>query len=88
MRVTSDHGPLLLDTTAVKCGPVPFRFENMWLQHPGLKQTLKAGWKEEQFQGWESYRIMKKLKGLKGKFKEWSKPDFGELEKQKKRGER
>ena len=39
-RWTSDHWPIVLDTNPFKWGPIPFRFENMWLQHPSFKEWL------------------------------------------------
>ncbi|KAK9930653.1 hypothetical protein M0R45_027684 [Rubus argutus] len=54
-RVTSDHCPVLLDTNIVKWGPAPFRFENMWLEHPSFKENFKIWWEEEIFQGWEGF---------------------------------
>ena len=43
-RVTSDHCPIQLDTNKVKWGPSPFRFENMWLQHPDFRNNFKQRW--------------------------------------------
>lgn len=42
-RITSDHCPVLLDTISLKWGPSPFRFENMWLEHPTFKENFKTG---------------------------------------------
>lgn len=41
-RVTSDHCLVLSDANIVKWGPAPFRFENMWLEHP-LRRVLRIG---------------------------------------------
>ncbi|KAK9911652.1 hypothetical protein M0R45_035548 [Rubus argutus] len=82
-RVTSDHCPVQLDTSKLKWGPSPFRFENSWLRHPEFKEKLKEWWRQETFQGWEGYKFMKKLKFLKGKIKHWSREKFGEVGKVK-----
>ncbi|RVW48808.1 hypothetical protein CK203_104316 [Vitis vinifera] len=42
-RWTSDHWPIVLETNPFKWGPMPFRFENMWLQHPNFKESLEDG---------------------------------------------
>ncbi|RVW77863.1 hypothetical protein CK203_054361 [Vitis vinifera] len=42
-RWTSDHWPIVLDTNPFKWGSTPFRFENMWLQHPSFKDALEVG---------------------------------------------
>ncbi|KAK9928967.1 hypothetical protein M0R45_026080 [Rubus argutus] len=83
-RVTSDHCPVLLDTNIVKWGPAPFRFENMWLEHPSFKENFKIWWEEESFQGWEGFKFMRKLRSLKQKIKVWSKEVFGEVGSEKK----
>ena len=41
-RWTSDHWPIVLGTNPFKWGPTPFRFENMWLQHPSFKYCFKS----------------------------------------------
>ncbi|KAK9902278.1 hypothetical protein M0R45_001786 [Rubus argutus] len=76
-RVTSDHCPVELDTTKLKWGPCPFRFDNSWQNHPDLKEKFKEWWKQEEFQGWEGFKLMKKLKFIKEKVKHWSKEEFG-----------
>ena len=42
-RPVSDHFPILLDGGGVRRGPIPFRFENMWLKEEGFKELFK-GW--------------------------------------------
>ena len=44
-RRTSDHWPIVLETNPFKWGPTPFRFENMWLQHPSFKECFKSWWR-------------------------------------------
>ncbi|KAK9929868.1 hypothetical protein M0R45_026941 [Rubus argutus] len=78
-RVTSDHCPVLLDTIKVKWGPTPFRFENIWLEHHLFKDNFKNWWGEESVFGWEGFKFMRKLRGLKEKIKVWSKETFGNV---------
>ncbi|RVW17667.1 hypothetical protein CK203_071806 [Vitis vinifera] len=42
-RWTSDHWPIVLETNPFKWAPTPFRFENMWLQHPSFKESFEVG---------------------------------------------
>ena len=42
-KPTSDHFPILLDGGGVRSGPMPFRFENMWLKEEGFKEKMQ-GW--------------------------------------------
>lgn len=78
-RVTSDHCPIQLDTSNLKWGPGPFRFENMWLEHPDFKKNFKLWWGEDQIFGWEGYKFSRRLKTLKQKMKNWNKEVFGNL---------
>ena len=41
-RPVSDHSPILLDGGGVRRGPIPFRFENMWLKEEEFKELLKG----------------------------------------------
>ncbi|RVW34589.1 hypothetical protein CK203_079345 [Vitis vinifera] len=78
-RWTSDHWPIVLETNPFKWGPTPFRFENMWLQHPSFKENFGRWWREFQGNGWEGHKFMRKLQFVKAKLKEWNKASFGEL---------
>lgn len=64
-RTTLDHCPLILDTNLIKWGPSlsPFRFENMWLEHPRFAEFVKGKWTIEGLNGWEEYKFSEKLKG-------------------------
>ena len=79
VRVVSDHCPILLYTNPIKWGPTPFRFENMWFEHPDFKNNFKNWWEEEEVQGWEGYKFMSKLRGVKNKIKEWNKEAFSDI---------
>ncbi|RVW33393.1 hypothetical protein CK203_094250 [Vitis vinifera] len=39
-KLVSDHFPILLDEGEVRRGPMPFRFENMWLKKENFKIRL------------------------------------------------
>ncbi|RVW34503.1 putative ribonuclease H protein [Vitis vinifera] len=78
-RWTSDHWPIVLETNPFKWGPTPFRFENMWLQHPSFKENFGRWWREFQGNGWEGHKFMRKLQFVKTKLKVWNKASFGEL---------
>ncbi|RVW30590.1 hypothetical protein CK203_086057 [Vitis vinifera] len=52
-RRTSDHWPIVLDTNPFKWGPTPFRFKNMWLQHPNFKENFRNWWRGLQGNGRE-----------------------------------
>ncbi|RVW35131.1 hypothetical protein CK203_085890 [Vitis vinifera] len=45
-RWTSDHWPIVLDINPFKWGLIPFRFENMWLQHPSFKECFSSWWRD------------------------------------------
>ncbi|KAL5566576.1 hypothetical protein UlMin_029740 [Ulmus minor] len=77
-RTCSDHVPIILDTSPVSWGPSPFRFENMWLEHSGFRQECEQWWRGIEVEGWESYRMMEKLRALKNKIKAWNKEVFGD----------
>lgn len=79
-RIFSNHYLIELDTSKLKWGPGPFRFENSWLEHSNFKRFLKDWWKEDQIFGWEGYKIMTILKLLKTKMKLWSKEAIGNME--------
>ncbi|RVW69351.1 Transposon TX1 uncharacterized 149 kDa protein [Vitis vinifera] len=84
IRRTSDHWPIALDTNPFMWGPTPFRFENMWLQHPSFKENFRNWWRGFQGNGWEGHKFMRRLQFVKVKVKEWNKLSFGELNEKKK----
>ncbi|RVW70580.1 hypothetical protein CK203_060647 [Vitis vinifera] len=65
IRRTSDHWPIVLDTNPFMWGPTPFRFENMWLQHPSFKENFRNWWSGFQGNGWEGHKFMRRLQLLK-----------------------
>ncbi|RVX20512.1 Transposon TX1 uncharacterized 149 kDa protein [Vitis vinifera] len=83
-RPVSDHFPILLDGGGVRRGPVPFRFENMWLKEEGFKDLLKGWWQSLSFNGSFSFILAKKLKALKAILKSWNKDVFGQVDVNKK----
>lgn len=46
LRPGSDHTPLLLKggNNHSNGGPCPFRFQNMWLLHPGFVDMIRGCW--------------------------------------------
>ncbi|RVW34945.1 Transposon TX1 uncharacterized 149 kDa protein [Vitis vinifera] len=64
-RPVSDHAPILLDGGGVRRGPIPFRFENMWMKEEGFKDLLKGWWQGFNFNGSYSFVLSEKLKALK-----------------------
>lgn len=45
-RVGSDHVPILLKggEAISRSGPIPFKFQNMWLIHPSFVDLVKWWW--------------------------------------------
>lgn len=84
-RIISDHWLVILTNDRLKWGPCPFRFENMWLDHPSFKANLLVWWNERVQGRWEGYRFMEKLKSLKGKLKGWNREVFGDMRLEKKK---
>ncbi|RVW98500.1 hypothetical protein CK203_026862 [Vitis vinifera] len=54
-------------------GPIPFRFENMWLKEEGFKELLRGWWQGFNCSGSYSFVLSEKLKALKVKLKNWNK---------------
>ncbi|RVW44142.1 hypothetical protein CK203_089377 [Vitis vinifera] len=64
----------------VRRGPMPFRFENMWLKEEGFKDKLQAWWESLNFNGIASFVLGAKLKALKPLLREWNRNVFGKVE--------
>ena len=80
LRLVSNHYFILLDGGRVRRGPLPFRFENMWLKKEAFKDPLKDWWQGLNFKGSSSCILATKLKALKGILKTWNKEVFGKVE--------
>ena len=65
-------------------GPIPFRFENMWIKEEGFKDLIRDWWQSFEFRGTSNYVLMEKIKALKSKLKIWKKEVFGRVEENKK----
>lgn len=75
-RPTSNHYPILLQLGIANGGPQPFRFENMWMEHPSFLPLRKHWWSTNKLQGRPEYGFMQKLKLLKPVIKDWNKTTF------------
>lgn len=83
-RPTSDHFPLALTVGALKWGPTPFRFENVWPETPNFKKKIESWWNDQNPSGWAGYRFMEKLRGLKAQIVQWNKEEFSKERDKKK----
>lgn len=70
LRLTSDHWPILLNTSVQSFRPKPFKFENMWATHPSFKGLVHNWWNEFGVGGWGGFSVMKKLFYVEGKLLE------------------
>lgn len=52
---------------------------NCWFLEPKFKEFVVKAWEELQCEGWGSFVLKEKLKGLKAKLKVWNKEVFGDL---------
>lgn len=78
-RPMYDHCPILLDGGGVRSGPIPFRFQNMWLKEEEFKELLKSWWQGFNFNGSCSLILAAKLKALKTNLKIWNNDVFGKV---------
>ena len=63
-RPISDHCPIFIDAGGIIKGPIPFRFEVMWLKVDGFKELVKGWWQGMIFSGFFSFVLAEKLKAL------------------------
>ncbi|GJW57332.1 RNA-directed DNA polymerase, eukaryota [Tanacetum coccineum] len=73
-RYLSDHRPILLLESQFGYGPTPFRFFHYWLDMEGFNKIVEDAWSEAPYDDSNAMIIMmKKLKYLKLKIREWNK---------------
>ena len=61
-------------------GPLPFRFENMWLKADGFENLFNEWWQNIEVRGSRSYVLMENLKALTVKLRVWNKDVFGKVD--------
>ncbi|PON52440.1 hypothetical protein TorRG33x02_308330, partial [Trema orientale] len=66
VRSTSDHSPVVLDSSPPEWGPSPFRFEHMLLDHKDFGKVFEVWWKGQAVHGWEGYKFLTRLHRIKG----------------------
>ena len=64
----------------IRRGPIPFRFENMWLKVEGFKDLVHSWWQGIEVGGSASYKLASKMKEIKQKLKVWNREVFGKLD--------
>ncbi|KAK4415522.1 hypothetical protein Salat_2659600 [Sesamum alatum] len=75
----SDHSPgivSLFDPPALK--PKPFRFFNMWADHPDLLATVENRWNMN-MEGTTQFNLCRKLKALKGPLKTFNNFHYSDI---------
>ena len=75
----SDHGAMILSTrTKSTFFKRPYRFEAMWITHPGCEETINSSWSSE-VSGSPSFRLIQKLQIIRSELKKWNKATFENL---------
>lgn len=73
---TYDHKPITLEIKEVEnYGPIPFRFNSLWLQYPEAMSIIHRQW-GNYINGSPSYVFKSKLKMVKLKLKRWDKNHY------------
>ncbi|XP_057452728.1 uncharacterized protein LOC130744569 [Lotus japonicus] len=67
----SDHRAVGLFFGVPDSGPKPFYYFNHWVDEEGFKELVEAWWTSAVYQGWSGYVLQQKLRGLRGKIREW-----------------
>lgn len=68
-KIASDHWPIMLNTSKVNYGPIPFQFKNMWVSHPKFNDLICEWWSELVLDGYKGFYFMKKLQHIKQKLR-------------------
>ncbi|KAL4589627.1 hypothetical protein LXL04_002535 [Taraxacum kok-saghyz] len=70
-REHSDHSPILLRTSFMDFGAIPFRFFNSWLERDDFEVLVKDAWTSFEGMGAPDRLLADKLKHVKEKIKTW-----------------
>ncbi|XP_062014240.1 uncharacterized protein LOC133730715 [Rosa rugosa] len=80
VRHSSDHNPLLISFTKyIAQGPIPFRFQKLWLGHSDFLKIVQVAWQSFVVCGCPMFILQRKLKLLKPILKEWNVNVFGNV---------
>lgn len=79
-KICSDHTPLVLQCGKWEQKKSYFKFENWWLETEGFTDRVRNWWTSFIFEGRPDYILACKLKALKGRLKEWSQSNYGNVE--------
>ncbi|XP_040987210.1 uncharacterized protein LOC121235034 [Juglans microcarpa x Juglans regia] len=78
-RTTSDHSPMFIEflKDPYSYGPSPFRFQQMWIEHPDFMSFVQYVWSEP-IVGTGHEKLASKLKKMRVALREWNKRAFGQ----------
>ena len=74
-RLLSDHHPILLASSRIEWGPIPFRSLDCWLQEPSFLKVFEKEWIEL-----AGLPFDQKLRKLKAPLRKWNREVFGNIE--------
>lgn len=81
IRHCSDHNPVLVVFDKYSSqGPSPFRFQQVWVQHPQFLSIVSLTWSSFNVYGCPQYILQQKLKFLKPLLKDWNRSVFGNVD--------
>ncbi|PRQ24992.1 putative RNA-directed DNA polymerase [Rosa chinensis] len=79
-KASSDHHPIMVSCSRLNFIPhAPFRFQGMWLQHPGFLAMVRDFWTSLAVYGCPMYILATKLRALKAMLKAWNITSFGDI---------
>ncbi|XP_042483088.1 uncharacterized protein LOC122063420 [Macadamia integrifolia] len=72
----SDHSPIIISCDEVpRPTNIPFRMHRFWAEHSDFKNVVRASW-EIPVRGTPIFRVLRKLKRLKGPLRAWARDVF------------
>ena len=74
-RVLSDHYSLIISSTAVVRGPIPFRSLDCWLEDTNFLSVFKREWLQL-----APFSFEQKLRSMKGPLRKWNREVFGHID--------